>query len=76
MPTIYYIVIISEDQGLVRREFLIEVQAKLSQKNIGKLLVNFQTGDYKVSTESYILESMAKTMAKVVVVQEITNEIL
>jgi len=42
-------VIILEDYGLVRiREFLVKVL-------VGKLLVNFQTKNYRVSAGSYIL---------------------
>jgi len=48
---LYVVVIISKDQSLAKREFL----ANLSQKNIGKFLVNFQTRDYRISNKSYIL---------------------
>ena len=53
-------VIISKDQGLTRREFL----ANLSQKNIGKFLVNFQTRYYRVFTKSYIMSLQLELQLK------------
>ena len=41
-----YIVIILENQNLTRKGFLVS----LSQKSIGEFLVDFQIGNYRVST--------------------------
>ena len=62
--TTYYIVIISENQKLARREFL----DNFNQKSIREFLVNFQTEDYKVSTGFLYIEFVVRTVAKVVVV--------
>ena len=50
VPTTCHTVIISENQGLVRWEFLYD----FSWKSIREFLVDFQTWDYRVSTGSYI----------------------
>ena len=50
ISTTYCIIIISENQKLVRKGSL----TNFNLKSIRKFLVNFQTRDYRVSTKSYI----------------------
>ena len=47
MPIICYIFVILDDQREIKKKILILESKKI---NIRKFLVNFQTGDYKVST--------------------------
>ena len=53
--TICYIVVILDEKGEVEKRFLVRAQLEEYQGILSQILVNFQTEDYKVSTQSYIL---------------------